>query len=155
MNVINWQPYFQQITVNQVMLESSVYLALSVYCCCCLLAAFASCALPIETTGRGLQESSQRGREWGQEMVGRAAPPGSERIPQSSSGSQGWQKCLCQASKTDNIRPHAVRIFSSCTTVASQSQAARYLMSCRVWTPPLSQSCHWVKCSWTRGEGEF
>lgn len=74
----------------QVMLESSVYLALSVYCCCCLLAAFASCALPIETTGRGLQESSQRGGEWGQEMVGRAGPPGSERIPQSSSGSQGW-----------------------------------------------------------------
>ncbi|XP_075882112.1 synaptic vesicle 2-related protein [Nelusetta ayraudi] len=75
--------------VAQVMLESSVYLALSVYCCCCLLAAFASCALPIETTGRGLQESSQRGGEWGQEMVGRAGPPGSERIPQSSSGSQG------------------------------------------------------------------
>uniref|UniRef100_A0A3P8VIE7 Synaptic vesicle 2-related protein n=1 Tax=Cynoglossus semilaevis TaxID=244447 RepID=A0A3P8VIE7_CYNSE len=44
--------------VAQVMLESSVYLALSVYCCCCLLAAIASCALPIETTGRGLQESS-------------------------------------------------------------------------------------------------
>lgn len=80
-------------TVAQVMLESSVYLALSVYCCCCLLAAFASCALPIETTGRGLQESSQRAGQWGQEMVGRAAPgpapPGSERIPQSSPGSQG------------------------------------------------------------------
>lgn len=53
--------------VAQVMLESSVYLALSVYCCCCLFAAIASCALPIETTGRGLQESSQR--EWGQEMT--------------------------------------------------------------------------------------
>uniref|UniRef100_A0A671XGJ9 SV2 related protein n=1 Tax=Sparus aurata TaxID=8175 RepID=A0A671XGJ9_SPAAU len=73
--------------VAQVMLESSVYLALSVYCCCCLLAAVASCALPIETTGRGLQESSHR--EWGQEMVGRASTPGSGRIPQSSSGSQG------------------------------------------------------------------
>uniref|UniRef100_A0A8C6UZ26 Synaptic vesicle 2-related protein n=1 Tax=Neogobius melanostomus TaxID=47308 RepID=A0A8C6UZ26_9GOBI len=54
--------------VAQVMLESSVYLALSVYCCCCLIAAVASCALPIETTGRGLQESSQH--EWGQEMTG-------------------------------------------------------------------------------------
>lgn len=69
----------------QVMLESSVYLTLSVYCCCCLLAAIASCALPIETTGRGLQESSHR--EWGQEMIGRAAhSPGG--IPHSSSGSQ-------------------------------------------------------------------
>ncbi|XP_029916924.1 synaptic vesicle 2-related protein [Myripristis murdjan] len=68
--------------VAQVMLESSVYLTLSVYCCCCLLAAIASCALPIETTGRGLQESSHR--EWGQEMMGRA----SSHIPRSSSGSQ-------------------------------------------------------------------
>ncbi|XP_038559644.1 synaptic vesicle 2-related protein [Micropterus salmoides] len=73
--------------VAQVMLESSVYLALSVYCCCCLLAAVASCALPIETTGRGLQEASHR--EWGQEMVGRASSQSSERIPQSSSSSQG------------------------------------------------------------------
>lgn len=72
--------------ILQVMLESSVYLALSVYCCCCLLAAIASCALPIETTGRGLQESSHR--EWGQEMMGRAS---SGRIPHSSSGSQGWR----------------------------------------------------------------
>lgn len=75
-------------SILQVMLESSVYLALSVYCCCCLLAAIASCALPIETTGRGLQESSDR--EWGQEMVGRDSSCESGRIPQSSSGSQGW-----------------------------------------------------------------
>uniref|UniRef100_A0A8C6M6F7 Synaptic vesicle 2-related protein n=1 Tax=Nothobranchius furzeri TaxID=105023 RepID=A0A8C6M6F7_NOTFU len=68
--------------VAQVMLESSVYLALSVYCCCCLFAAVASCALPIETTGRGLQESN---REWGQEMIGHK----SEGVPHSSSGSQG------------------------------------------------------------------
>lgn len=74
--------------ILQVMLESSVYLALSVYCCCCLLAAIASCALPIETTGQALQESSHR--EWGQEMVGRASSQESGRIPQSSSGSQGW-----------------------------------------------------------------
>ncbi|XP_061673258.1 synaptic vesicle 2-related protein isoform X3 [Syngnathoides biaculeatus] len=75
--------------VAQVLLESSVYLALSVYCCCCLLAAVASCALPIETTGRGLQDSHQR--QWGQEMTGRASSssqtPGP--IPHSSSGSQG------------------------------------------------------------------
>eukprot|EP00062_Callorhinchus_milii_P016368 gi/632967586/ref/XP_007900059.1/ PREDICTED: synaptic vesicle 2-related protein [Callorhinchus milii] len=55
--------------IAQVMLESSIYLTLSVYSGCCLLAALASCFLPIETKGRGLQESSQR--EWGQEMVGR------------------------------------------------------------------------------------
>uniref|UniRef100_A0AAY4CHA8 Synaptic vesicle 2-related protein n=1 Tax=Denticeps clupeoides TaxID=299321 RepID=A0AAY4CHA8_9TELE len=67
--------------VAQVMLESSVYLTLSVYCCCCLLAAIASCALPIETTGRGLQEASHH--EWGQEMLGRDTD-----IPHSSSGSQ-------------------------------------------------------------------
>ncbi|XP_010788755.1 synaptic vesicle 2-related protein [Notothenia coriiceps] len=83
--------------VAQVMLESSVHLALSVYCCCCLLAAIASCALPIETTGRGLQESTHR--EWGQEMVGqemvgremvgRAPSQSSGEHPPSSSGSQG------------------------------------------------------------------
>ncbi|KTF97652.1 hypothetical protein cypCar_00040878 [Cyprinus carpio] len=72
--------------VAQVMLESSVYLTLSVYCCCCLLAAIASCALPIETTGRGLQESSHR--EWGQEMMGRASDNSPGGIPHSSSGSQ-------------------------------------------------------------------
>ncbi|XP_076843175.1 synaptic vesicle 2-related protein isoform X2 [Brachyhypopomus gauderio] len=73
--------------VAQVMLESSVYLTLSVYCCCCLLAAVASCALPIETTGRGLQESSHRG-EWGQEMKGRPASPSPDISPRSSTGSQ-------------------------------------------------------------------
>ena len=62
-------------------MESSVHLTLSVYCCCCLLAAVASCALPIETTGRGLQESSQR--EWGQEMMGRPHSPAG--VPRSSS----------------------------------------------------------------------
>uniref|UniRef100_A0AAR2J0J5 Major facilitator superfamily (MFS) profile domain-containing protein n=1 Tax=Pygocentrus nattereri TaxID=42514 RepID=A0AAR2J0J5_PYGNA len=72
--------------VAQVMLESSVHLTLSVYCCCCLLAAVASCALPIETTGRGLQESSHR--EWGQEMMGRASNHSPDAIPRSSSGSQ-------------------------------------------------------------------
>uniref|UniRef100_A0AAQ4RVJ6 Synaptic vesicle 2-related protein n=1 Tax=Gasterosteus aculeatus aculeatus TaxID=481459 RepID=A0AAQ4RVJ6_GASAC len=72
--------------VAQVMLESSIYLALSVYCCCCLLAAIASCALPIETTGRGLQESSHR--EWGQEMVGRASSQSSGGIPPSTPVSQ-------------------------------------------------------------------
>uniref|UniRef100_A0A4W5NEB7 Synaptic vesicle 2-related protein n=1 Tax=Hucho hucho TaxID=62062 RepID=A0A4W5NEB7_9TELE len=72
--------------VAQVMLESSVYLTLSVYSICCLLAAIASCALPIETTGRGLQESSHR--EWGQEMMGRAPANSSEGIPHSDSGSQ-------------------------------------------------------------------
>uniref|UniRef100_A0A8D3E5P9 Synaptic vesicle 2-related protein n=1 Tax=Scophthalmus maximus TaxID=52904 RepID=A0A8D3E5P9_SCOMX len=72
--------------VAQVMLESSVYLALSVYCCCCLLAAIASCALPIETTGRGMQESSHR--EWGQEMTGRASSRSPGGIPHSNSGSQ-------------------------------------------------------------------
>ena len=76
--------------VLQVMLESSVYLTLSVYCCCCLLAAVASCALPIETTGRGLQESSHR--EWGQEMMGRASNHSPDTIPRSSSGSQNWRR---------------------------------------------------------------
>ncbi|XP_051777280.1 synaptic vesicle 2-related protein isoform X3 [Erpetoichthys calabaricus] len=71
--------------IAQVMLESSVYLTLSVYCCCCVLAAIASCALPIETKGRGLQESSHR--EWGQEMVGRASHS-TEGFHRSSSGSQ-------------------------------------------------------------------
>lgn len=42
------------------MLRTSVYLSLSVYCVCCLLAAGASLLLPIETQGRGLQGSEQR-----------------------------------------------------------------------------------------------
>lgn len=41
----------------QVMLRTSVYLTLSVYCGCSLLAGIASLILPIETLGRGLQES--------------------------------------------------------------------------------------------------
>ncbi|XP_027653650.1 synaptic vesicle 2-related protein isoform X2 [Falco rusticolus] len=70
--------------IAQVMLESSVYLTLVVYSGCCLLAAVASCFLPIETKGRGLQESSHR--EWGQEMVGRGShSPG---VTRSNSGSQ-------------------------------------------------------------------
>lgn len=68
----------------QVMLESSVYLTLAVYSGCCLLAALASCFLPIETKGRALQESSHR--EWGQEMVGRGT--NSAGVPRSNSGSQ-------------------------------------------------------------------
>ncbi|KAM4532976.1 synaptic vesicle 2-related protein isoform 2-T2 [Fundulus diaphanus] len=44
--------------VAQVMLRTSVYLTLSVYCGCSLLAGIAALILPIETLGRGLQESS-------------------------------------------------------------------------------------------------
>lgn len=60
----------------------------------------------------------------------------------STQGLQNWQHSL-----------HAVRIISSRTAVASKSHAARYLMSCRVWTPLLSHFCHWVKCMWIWGEG--
>ncbi|KAF6083172.1 SV2 related protein [Phyllostomus discolor] len=70
--------------IAQVMLESSVYLSLAVYSSCCLLAAVASCFLPIETKGRGLQESSHR--EWGQEMVGRGTHGAG--VARSNSGSQ-------------------------------------------------------------------
>ncbi|XP_063067142.1 synaptic vesicle 2-related protein-like [Engraulis encrasicolus] len=45
--------------VAQVLLRSSVYLTLSVYCVCSLLAAVAAWFLPIETAGRGMQESTQ------------------------------------------------------------------------------------------------
>lgn len=44
--------------VAQVLLRTSVSLTLSVYFCCCLLASAASMALPIETTGQSLQETS-------------------------------------------------------------------------------------------------
>ncbi|KAM4634747.1 synaptic vesicle 2-related protein-like [Polymixia lowei] len=44
--------------VAQVLLRTSVYLTLSVYCGISLLAAMASMCLPTETSGRGLQESS-------------------------------------------------------------------------------------------------
>ncbi|KAL1275130.1 hypothetical protein QQF64_027944 [Cirrhinus molitorella] len=45
--------------IAQVLLKSSVYLTLSVYLICCLLGAVASWFLPMETTGRSLQESTQ------------------------------------------------------------------------------------------------
>ncbi|XP_056146412.1 synaptic vesicle 2-related protein-like [Lampris incognitus] len=44
--------------VAQVLLRKSVYATLAVYCGCGVLAAMASMGLPIETTGRSLQESS-------------------------------------------------------------------------------------------------
>ncbi|XP_024154455.1 synaptic vesicle 2-related protein [Oryzias melastigma] len=44
--------------VAQVLLRSSVYVTLSVYCACGLVAGIASLLLPIETLGRGLQESN-------------------------------------------------------------------------------------------------
>ncbi|MEQ2267230.1 hypothetical protein XENORESO_003311, partial [Xenotaenia resolanae] len=52
--------------VAQVMLRTSVYLTLSVYCGCSLLAAIASLILPIETLGRGLQESEHYQEALGQ-----------------------------------------------------------------------------------------
>uniref|UniRef100_A0A8C2CHH1 SV2 related protein b n=1 Tax=Cyprinus carpio TaxID=7962 RepID=A0A8C2CHH1_CYPCA len=45
--------------IAQVLLKSSVYLTLSVYLICCLLGTVASLVLPMETTGRSLQESTQ------------------------------------------------------------------------------------------------
>ncbi|XP_068609302.1 synaptic vesicle 2-related protein-like [Brachionichthys hirsutus] len=44
--------------VSEVMLRKSKYLSLSVYCGCTLLAGFLPLMLPLETLGRGLQESS-------------------------------------------------------------------------------------------------
>uniref|UniRef100_A0A6I8QE33 SV2-related protein n=1 Tax=Xenopus tropicalis TaxID=8364 RepID=A0A6I8QE33_XENTR len=70
--------------IAQVMLESSIYLTVLVYSGCCVLAALASCFLPIETKGRGLQESSHR--EWGQEMEGRGTH--NSGVTPSNSGSQ-------------------------------------------------------------------
>ncbi|KAM3599389.1 uncharacterized protein V6R79_004804 [Siganus canaliculatus] len=43
--------------VSQVMLRTSVYSTLSLYCGCCLLAGVACLILPIETLGKGLHES--------------------------------------------------------------------------------------------------
>ncbi|XP_067294853.1 synaptic vesicle 2-related protein isoform X2 [Pseudorasbora parva] len=60
--------------IAQVLLKTSVYLTLSVYLICCLLGAVASWALPMETTGRSLQESTQNTME--QKHVER--PHGSE-----------------------------------------------------------------------------
>uniref|UniRef100_A0A8C2LAN7 SV2 related protein b n=1 Tax=Cyprinus carpio TaxID=7962 RepID=A0A8C2LAN7_CYPCA len=45
--------------IAQVLLKSSIYLTLSVYLICCLLGTVASWFLPMETTGRSLQESTQ------------------------------------------------------------------------------------------------
>ncbi|XP_041666262.1 synaptic vesicle 2-related protein-like [Cheilinus undulatus] len=44
--------------VAQVMLRKSVYLTLSIYCGCCVLAGITALILPIETLGRSLQESN-------------------------------------------------------------------------------------------------
>ncbi|KAJ8393920.1 hypothetical protein AAFF_G00054530 [Aldrovandia affinis] len=45
--------------VAQMLLRYSLVFSLSVYFCCSLLAAVLCCVLPIETSGRGLQETSQ------------------------------------------------------------------------------------------------
>ncbi|XP_059406636.1 synaptic vesicle 2-related protein-like isoform X1 [Carassius carassius] len=64
----------------QVLLKSSVYLTLSVYLICCLLGSVASWFLPMETTGRSLQESTQSTME--QKNIER--PNGSETTESSS-----------------------------------------------------------------------
>ncbi|XP_052411835.1 synaptic vesicle 2-related protein-like [Carassius gibelio] len=64
----------------QVLLKSSVYLTLSVYLICCLLGTVASWFLPMETTGRSLQESTQSTME--QKNIER--PHGSETTESSS-----------------------------------------------------------------------
>ncbi|RXN10363.1 synaptic vesicle 2-related -like protein [Labeo rohita] len=66
--------------IAQVLLKSSVYLTLSVYLICCLLGAVASWVLPMETTGRSLQESTQSTME--QKNMER--PHGSETTESSS-----------------------------------------------------------------------
>nr|XP_043867732.1 synaptic vesicle 2-related protein [Solea senegalensis] len=52
--------------IAQVMLRSSVNLTLALYCGCSVLAGVASLLLPIETLGRGLQESSVNQEATGQ-----------------------------------------------------------------------------------------
>ncbi|XP_061590175.1 synaptic vesicle 2-related protein-like [Cololabis saira] len=59
--------------VAQVLLRTSIYLTLSVYCGCCLLAGIASLFLPIETLGKGLQESNLD-----QETQGQTTPTSSQ-----------------------------------------------------------------------------
>ncbi|XP_040914086.1 synaptic vesicle 2-related protein-like [Toxotes jaculatrix] len=64
--------------VAQVMLRVSVYLTLSLYCGCCVLAGIASLVLPIETLGRSLQESGPD-----QEAVGQTTNQSSNGTPHS------------------------------------------------------------------------
>ncbi|XP_077096652.1 synaptic vesicle 2-related protein [Siphateles boraxobius] len=69
--------------IAQVLLKTSVYLTLSVYLICCLLGTVASWALPMETTGRSLEESTQNTME--QKHMER--PRGSETAETSSNTS--------------------------------------------------------------------
>ncbi|XP_062410107.1 synaptic vesicle 2-related protein-like [Sardina pilchardus] len=64
--------------VAQVLLRSSVYLTLSVYCVCSLLAAVAAWFLPIETAGRALQESTQLNNNSPQDINMASPPPASQ-----------------------------------------------------------------------------
>uniref|UniRef100_A0A672LNX9 SV2 related protein b n=1 Tax=Sinocyclocheilus grahami TaxID=75366 RepID=A0A672LNX9_SINGR len=66
--------------IAQVLLKSSVYLTLSVYLICCLLGTVASFVLPMETTGRSLQESTQSTME----QKNTERPHGSETAESSS-----------------------------------------------------------------------
>ncbi|XP_049645348.1 LOW QUALITY PROTEIN: synaptic vesicle 2-related protein [Suncus etruscus] len=71
--------------IAQVMLNPPVYLSLAVYMCCCVLAAMASCFLPIETKVAACRSPATG--NWGQEMVwpeGLMAPG----VVRSNSGSQ-------------------------------------------------------------------
>ncbi|XP_048114474.1 synaptic vesicle 2-related protein-like isoform X3 [Alosa alosa] len=74
--------------VAQVLLRSSVYLTLSVYCVCSLLGAVAAWFLPIETAGRALQESTQLNNNGPQDMT--SLPPASQASHGTQNGhSQG------------------------------------------------------------------
>ncbi|XP_076140289.1 synaptic vesicle 2-related protein-like [Alosa pseudoharengus] len=64
--------------VAQVLLRSSVYLTLSVYCVCSLLGAVAAWFLPIETAGRALHESTQLNNNGPQDINMTSLPPASQ-----------------------------------------------------------------------------
>lgn len=117
----------------QVMLESSVYLTLAVYSGCCLLAAVASFFLPIETKGRGLQESSHR--EWGQEMVGRGShSPG---VTRSNSGSQEWwdmKSCWRNGWNKQDMFPKRTTLKHRKQTILSLPMSCVKLQELLGWT---------------------
>ncbi|XP_041916397.1 synaptic vesicle 2-related protein-like isoform X2 [Alosa sapidissima] len=76
--------------VAQVLLRSSVYLTLSVYCVCSLLGAVAAWFLPIETAGRALQESTQLNNNGPQDINMTSLPPASQASHGTQNGhSQG------------------------------------------------------------------
>lgn len=134
----------------QVLLRVSVYLTLSVYCICSLLAAVAAWFLPIETAGRALQESTQLNNNKPQDTNMSNPPPASQaNYGTQSSHSQGQWRGHVHVYKSLSIN---VLLTSLCL---SMGPGEEYLVMMAVLpSPSLCPWVHWRSSQWWWRTGE-